>query len=49
MIKLIIAVACIALGIWIAFNHPDIATVILNYAMMVWDWVVGLVQGALDG
>jgi len=46
--KLILCVLAIALGIWLAFNYPDIAQTILDYVMMGVDYIWKLIQGAFE-
>jgi hypothetical protein len=45
--KLILIIAAIAFGIWLAFNYPDKAQMVLDYVLMAKDYVWGLVQEAL--
>ena len=48
MFKMILGVLCVALGIWIAFNHPDVAQMILDKVvwgvLVAWDYVKGLLN-----
>lgn len=44
MFKLIVAGLCVVLGIWLAFNHPDIASMIFEYVMMGFDRLWALIQ-----
>lgn len=37
--KLIISIACVAFGIWLAFTYPEIATLVLSYALAAWDFI----------
>ena len=46
--KLLLIVLAIALGIWLAFNYPDVAQTILDYVMMGVDYLWKLIQGALQ-
>lgn len=43
--KLLGAILCVAIGVWLTHNHPDLANTLLVNVQFGINWVIAFLQG----